>query len=301
MKAENGLRPLIIGEVLFDCFAEHHVLGGAPFNVAWNLCGLGLNPLLVTAIGEDEQGAEVRRAMQNWGLDESALQVDPQHATGRVEVTLRDGEPSYRFWDDVAFDHIAAPPDAVRAQRLGLLYHGSLVFRSPHSRRTILELKRALACPAFVDINVRQPYFAIEWLEELIEGAEHVKLNLDELWLLSGTAPDGAVSWDDRLQSAAALQQQYQIGNVWLTAGGEGAAWLGPTGEFEQVPAAPVPALIDTVGAGDAFAAMVIRGILTGTRPQDSLHRAAAFAAQVCGIRGAVVADRSFYPQQEIA
>ncbi len=307
MKAENALRPLIIGEVLFDCFPAHRVLGGAPFNVAWNLRGLGIDPLVVTAIGKDEPGAEVQQAMQRWGLDESALQIDAQHATGRVEVKVCDGEPSYQFWEDVAFDHIASPPDTVAEQRLGLLYHGSLVFRSPDSRRTILELKRSLPCPVFVDINVRQPYFDLEWAAELLTDAEHVKLNLDELSLLSGEALAGDLGhlgdrgWDACRRSAAALQQRYQIGNLWLTAGAEGAAWLGSAGEFEQVPAAPVPALIDTVGAGDAFAAMAICGILAGTRPPDSLRRAAAFAAQVCGIRGAVVADRSFYPQQEIA
>lgn len=295
------LRPLIIGEVLFDCFAEHRILGGAPFNVAWNLRGLGLDPLLVTAVGDDEAGAEVRQAMQGWGLDESALQVDPEHATGRVEVTLSGGEPSYRFWEDVAFDHIAAPPAAVGEQRLGLLYHGSLVFRSPPSRRTIVALKRSLACPVFVDINIRQPYFELHWAADLLQAAAHVKLNLDELRLLTGAASAGADGWDARRRAAAALQQQHQIGNIWLTAGAEGAAWLGPAGEFEQVPAAPVPTLVDTVGAGDAFAAMVIRGLLAGTPPQESLRCAAAFAAQVCGLRGAGVADRSFYPQQEIA
>ena len=301
MKAENLLRPLIIGEVLFDCFAEHRVLGGAPFNVAWNLRGLGLDPLLVTAIGDDEQGTEVRQAMQRWGLDESALQVDPEHPTGRVEVTVAAGEPSYRFWEDVAFDHLEPPTAAVLDQRLGLLYHGSLVFRSPHSRRTINQLKRSLGCPVFVDINVRQPHFDLQWLAELIDDAEHVKLNLDELWLLSGDAPQAADDWDARRRSAAALQRRHRIGNVWLTAGSEGAGWIGPAGEFERVPAHAVAELVDTVGAGDAFAAMVIRGILAGTAPQESLRRAAEFAARVCGVRGAGVADRSFYPQQEIA
>ncbi len=76
---------------------------------------------------------------------------------------------------------------------------------------------------------------------------------------------------------------------------------MGPAGEFQYAAAHPVAELIDTVGAGDAFAAMVICGILAGTPPQESLRRAAAFAARVCGLRGAGVADRSFYPQQEIA
>jgi fructokinase len=318
VKSQHPLRPLIIGEVLFDCFAEHRILGGAPFNVAWNLRGMGLDPLLVTAVGDDEHGAEVRGAMQSWGLDGAALQVDPEHATGRVDVTVAAGEPSYRFWEDVAFDHIAPPPAATLEQRFGLLYHGSLVFRSPHSRSTIVELKRSLRCPVFVDINIRRPYFDLDWAAELIDGAEHVKLNLDELWLLAGDAPATAAAsaapshpavgveqpgadWETRRRCAEALQQQHRIGNLWITAGAEGAGWIGPAGEFQHTPAHPVAEMVDTVGAGDAFAAMIIRGILAGTPPQESLRRAAAFAARVCGIRGAGVADHSFYPQQEIA
>ncbi len=214
VKSENLLRPLIIGEVLFDCFAEHRVLGGAPFNVAWNLRGLGLDPLLVTAVGDDDHGAEVRGAMQSWGLDESALQVDPDHATGRVDVTVAAGEPSYRFWEDVAFDHIGLPAAVTMEQRFGLLYHGSLVFRSPHSRSTIVELKRSLRCPVFVDINIRRPYFDLAWAAELIDDAEHVKLNLDELWLLAGRDPATAAASTVPARSAAEAEQ---TGSDWET------------------------------------------------------------------------------------
>src|SRR5690606_16970084 len=201
-----------------------------------------------------------------------------------------------------------SPAAAIMEQQFGLLYHGSLVFRSPHSRSTIARLKRSLDCPVFVDINIRRPYFELDWAAELIADAEHVKLNLDELWLLSDREPGAAAGsadasraaagaerpvgdWEIRRRCAAALQRQHRIGNVWLTAGSEGAAWIGPAGEFQHAPAHPVAELIDTVGAGDAFAAMVIQGILTKTPPQASLRRAAAFAARVCGLRGAGVAD----------
>ena len=51
-------KPVIFGEVLFDVFPEegNMVLGGAPFNVAWNLQAMGLAPHLVSRIGRDELG-----------------------------------------------------------------------------------------------------------------------------------------------------------------------------------------------------------------------------------------------------
>jgi fructokinase len=42
--AQTTAGPVIFGEVLFDCFPDRRVLGGAPFNVAWNLHGLGAEP-----------------------------------------------------------------------------------------------------------------------------------------------------------------------------------------------------------------------------------------------------------------
>lgn len=304
MKSENLLRPLIVGEVLFDCFPDHRVLGGAPFNVAWNLRGLGANPLLVTAVGDDEPGREVRRAMQSWGLDDAALQLDREHATGRVDISLNAGEPTYQFWEDVAFDHIEPPALPAGGGDFGLLYHGSLAFRSPVSRQSIVELKRSLQCPVFVDINIRRPHFDVDWIALLISDAEHVKLNLDELRLLSANEPaedpDGPdqARWDARRRAAVAIQETYHVGNVWITAGEQGAGWVGPGGELHQTAAPRVATLVDTVGAGDAFAAMIIRGILSGTAPSVSLRQAARFAARVCGIRGAGIADLSFYAQE---
>lgn len=306
VNSDNPPRPLIVGEVLFDCFADHRVLGGAPFNVAWNLRGLGLDPLLVSAIGEDAPGHEVRQAMEAWGLDVSALQVRSDHATGRVDVTLQDGEPSYQFWEDVAFDHLQPPPEALLGERTGLLYHGSLVFRSPQVRRSIAALKRSGRWPVFVDVNIRQPYFEDTWVSDLIGEAEHVKLNLDELRRLAAKSPAvtgaqaGAAADSDAARQtwrhlARSLQRVHRIKNVWITAGQQGAAWVGPAGEFQHVPAAAADPLVDTVGAGDAFAAMIIRGLLRGDAPIDSLRAAADFAARVCGLRGATVADPLFY------
>ena len=76
-------RPLIFGEVLFDRFPDgSEVLGGAPFNVAWNLCGLGRAPLLMSRVGEDERGDRILGAMREFGMDCGGIQRDPEHPTG---------------------------------------------------------------------------------------------------------------------------------------------------------------------------------------------------------------------------
>jgi fructokinase len=124
--------PCFFGEILFDVFPDgREVLGGAPFNVAWHLQGFGLAPLLISRVGADAAGERIRAAMAAWGMRLDGLQTDPVHPTGRVTVSLRDGEPSFDIVTDSAWDFIAADelPDLTPA----LVYHGSLALRHPVS------------------------------------------------------------------------------------------------------------------------------------------------------------------------
>ena len=56
-----------------------------------------------------------------------------------------------------------------------------------------------------------------------------------------------------------------------------------------------IPRIEDTVGAGDAFSAVWIAGLIKGWSTQQNLVRALSFAADVCTIRGAVTDDRTLY------
>ena len=104
---EASMRPLIVGEVLFDVMpGGTRVLGGAPFNVAWHLEAFGLRPLLITRVGVDESGDEVLAAMASWGMDTSAVQRDDAHPTGRVQVELEGGEPTFQILPNQAYDHL---------------------------------------------------------------------------------------------------------------------------------------------------------------------------------------------------
>jgi fructokinase len=128
-------RACIFGEVLFDRFPDgRRVLGGAPFNVAWHLRAFGEDPWLVSRVGDDEDGATVRAAMRDWGMDASGLQTDPQLPTGRVQVSIEDGEPAYDIVCPAAWDAIEAPGRLESGPCCcALLYHGSLALRRESS------------------------------------------------------------------------------------------------------------------------------------------------------------------------
>lgn len=285
----NARRPVVFGEVLFDQFPDGSVvLGGAPFNVAWHLQAFGQAPLFISRVGDDPLGRRIRDAMRGWGMDTAGLQLDSAHPTGTVAVRISDGEPSYDIVAERAYDFVESaklPPLPAG----GLLYHGSLALRHPVSRAACEALCNALWSAVFVDVNLRPPWSDPEQLRALLHGARWAKLNEHELAIL---APSGA----DLLAQAAELQAVTGIELLIVTRGAKGAVVRRSNGTLERVaPAAAATAVIDTVGAGDAFTSVLILGLLQGWELPQTLQRAQAFASAVVGVRGATVADPGFY------
>lgn len=282
-------RPLcIFGEVLFDIFPDgSHVLGGAPFNVAWHLKAFGRAPYFISSVGDDDEGRRIRAAMGEWGMDLGGLETDPWHPTGRVTVTLAGGEPTYDIVDHCAYDYIGLEgPGGYPA--CGLLYHGSLALRNPVSAQSLGRLRASGAAGIFVDVNLRDPWWSREKVLELVQGADWVKLNRDELGLLSGTT--GAL-----IDQARRFKEEQGLTGLILTLGARGAMGFAGDQDVAEVAPPPLSHVVDAVGAGDAFASVLILGIDSGWPLGVTLERAQAFASRLVQQRGATVSDRGFY------
>jgi fructokinase len=274
----------IFGEVLFDHFPDgNRVLGGAPFNVAWHLQAFGQSPRLVSRIGRDPEGTQVRAAMEAWGLSTGDLQTDPQRPTGRVAVSFTDGEPGYDIVADCAYDNI----QPITAASCRLLYHGSLATRAAGSAGALRQLRACGPQTVFVDVNLRTPWWQAEALHELLQGAHWVKLNSDELALLAGKATSADPARD--------FLRRYELRGLLVTRGARGAELLLANGERLQVAPVANNEVVDTVGAGDAFAAVMLLGLLNDWAMPVVLRRAQEFAGALVGRRGATVNDREFY------
>lgn len=287
-------RPVIFGEVLYDRFEDGSaVLGGAPFNVAWHLQGLGLAPLFVSRVGDDEPGAAIHARMAEWGMDTSGLQRDPAHPTGAVQVRLSGAQPTFDILPDQAYDHIDAEAAlaALDGIRSPLFYHGTLIARGEVSRRTLAACLTAVGAPAFVDINLRPPWWDRGTVADGLHRARWAKLNGDELAALLDRQ---AISAEEAPTAMRRLQREFALQAVIVTLGERGALWLGD-GAIESGAPPPPPELVDTVGAGDAFSAVAILGLLRGWTAADTLQRALWFASRICAVRGATVADPEFY------
>ncbi|MGD2083812.1 MAG: carbohydrate kinase [Chromatiales bacterium] len=287
MTMPDAIRPVIFGEVLFDRFPDgSRVLGGAPFNVAWNLQAFGLDPLFVSRVGQDPYGRDIRDAMEHWGMDTSGLQLDSAHPTGAVQVSIEDDEPSYDILTDQAYDHIDG--DSLPPAHGSLLYHGTLALRGPDSRTALERCKSQYGAPVFVDVNLREPWCTRDSALRALDGARWAKLNGGELATLVPDMDD----FDARMDS---LQNRFGLETLFVTRGSEGAMARDARGGTVQVRPSHRLKVVDTVGAGDAFASVLILGLTLGWDPEDTLDHAQEFASAVVGLRGATSRDSTFY------
>lgn len=281
-------RPVIFGEVLYDCFPDGQaILGGAPFNVAWHLQGFGLAPLFISRVGDDPLGHRVRDAMHRHGMDTSGLQLDSSHPTGKVTITLSGKDHSFEIIPDQAYDYIdrdALPP----LPETALFYHGSLAARSPVSAQTLAFLRARYTSRRLVDVNLRSPWWEDKQVLDLIDAAWLAKLNDEELLRLVPGEKDDATRMQ-RLIGDARLQL------LVVTRGAAGAELLTSGGDRFRVTPDPVAGVVDTVGAGDALTSVLMLGVLQGWPYREILERSQAFASVIVGCRGAIVEDPGFY------
>lgn len=277
----------IFGEVLFDNFPDgSRVLGGAPFNVAWHLQAFGLSPYFISRIGLDAAGNEISALMRDWGISQQGLQRDSKYPTGTVRVEIDNGEPHYDIVIDSAYDFIAA--DLLKPTQ-GILYHGSLAIRNPISRAALNTAKAQHQGKIFIDVNLRAPWWDKDTLLPLIKDAHWVKLNEAELAELC--------SVQGNLESLMQrFCSQFDIEILIVTLDAKGAvAW--DNQNLISVKPAHITTVVDTVGAGDAFASVLLLGLSQQWSLSTTLERAQNFACKLVARRGAIVTDKDFYRQ----
>ncbi|MCG7968598.1 MAG: carbohydrate kinase [Candidatus Thiodiazotropha taylori] len=283
----NNKKLIIFGEVLYDCFPTgEQVLGGAPFNVAWHLQAFGQSPYFISRVGRDEEGERILQAMADWGMQTAGVQQDEERPTGRVMITLEQGEPSYEIMADAAYDFI--DPAALESLGGEMLYHGSLGLRNRVSLSALERLKQNGAETLFLDVNLRPPWWQRESVMRWIDQANWLKLNQHELDQLDGAG-------GDLHQQALAFKQKHDLTGLIVTLGEQGAFVLADQPSPLQVAPEASQETVDSVGAGDAFTAVMLLGLNAHWPLHLTLQRAQSFASAIVGKRGATVSSAKFY------
>jgi len=291
----SGATVALFGEVLADVFPDRSVLGGAPFNVARHLKAFGLNPVLITRTGNDALRAELLEAMADCGMETMGVQCDQSYPTGQVKVYFDGASHRFEILPEQAYDHIHASVARMVALSIHpeLVYFGTLAQRHAVSRSALKMVLNNTSVPTFFDVNLRAPWYDALVLRNSLYRADTVKLNNEEMTLL---AEMFALPGDTLAGYARAFMQTFDIGQVLVTCGAEGA-WLVQRegGEVSMMPKGEPVAVVDTVGAGDGFSAVFIMGQLQGWPAEQTLTRAHAFAAAICTLRGAIPEQADFY------
>ncbi|WP_194774351.1 carbohydrate kinase family protein [Pararhodonellum marinum] len=279
------------GEMLWDCFPNREVPGGAPMNVALHLSQLGLSVKMISSVGNDAKGSQLLDFIRTFPVDLSLIQKDPQHPTGTVIVNDLDPQNvKYEIVSPSAWDNIQWNPGLQEAvSEADALIFGSLAARCETSRETLHHLLDTDTLKIF-DINLRPPFVDMDHLKPLIEKANILKINEDELdWMAEHIGLKG--SWE---HIAEKVSQQFDLAMVCVTLGSKGA-FIYKKGEITMHSGFKVK-VKDTVGAGDAFLGGFVYGYLNEKKPKELLDFA-------CGL-GALVASKSggtpTYHQEDI-
>jgi fructokinase len=282
---------LSCGEVLWDLFPDGPRFGGAPANFACHAALLGAKVSLVSAVGDDAPGREASAILEGFGLDVSLIRRVAAAPTGAVGVSVdAAGKPSFEIREGAAWDQIAWSLElATRLAHVDAVYFGTLGQRSAMSRSTIQQALRAATArgiPRVLDVNLRPPFFDAALIRESIGRATVLKLSDDEL--AEVTAACGLPYEDDPVNSLRSLLTREKLDVVAMTRGSAGALLVSATEVVDQ-PGIPT-VVCDTVGAGDAFTAALVFGLLR-LDPLPTIARTACeIAAAVCAQPGAVPA-----------
>lgn len=284
MTKNKKIKAVSFGEVLWDVFPTHKKIGGAPLNVALRMSAFGANVTMVSRVGADEDGTAIVSFVKENGVNTDFIQVADDYKTGVVQVMINEkGNASYDILYPSAWDKIQA--DASLTKQIAeadVFVFGSLSARDEVSRTTLKHLLENTNTYKVFDVNLRAPYYTFELVNELMQKADFIKLNDEELFEISQKMNSPYHSFEQNIKFIA---EQTNTRQVCVTKGPFGAVlyyndkFYYNSGYFIKV--------VDTVGAGDSFLASLLTKLLKGKSPQKALNFACAVGALVAGSEGA--------------
>ena len=279
---ERKLKAICFGEVLWDNFPSGKKIGGAPLNVALRLHSLGLTASIISKVGEDEDGRNIINYITRSGI-EPLIQVDPILDTGMVNVSVDDlGNASYDIeypsaWDNILYDRSLSKV----VKESDVFIYGSLVCRGGNSSETLFRLLDNAGFKV-LDVNLRKPHYSLEKLLQLMNKADFIKLNENEL---NEVCAEFGFIKESITKKLKLLSAKTGTEHLCVTRGAQGVI-LYYNGKYFHNSGFNVK-VKDTVGAGDSFLAGYLSELLNGQTPANALDFACAVGSIVATKVGA--------------
>ncbi|NNT71514.1 carbohydrate kinase [Flavobacterium sp. IMCC34852] len=271
------------GEVLWDVLPTGKIAGGAPMNVSIRLQSLGIDTKMISKIGDDALGKELLNIIKEKNVDTSLIQIDDKLATGEVLVTLdAKGSASYDIVYPSAWDKIEISDDNLKVvKEADALIFGSLACRDTVSKTTLLTLLENARYKIF-DVNIRPPFYSIDFLEQMMKLADFIKLNDDELFEVAHALGSNSDTIEDHILF---LSELTNTNTICVTKGKDGAV-LYIDNQFFNHNGFKVK-VADTIGAGDSFLAALLSKVLYTKDYPEAVTFGCAVGALVASHKGA--------------
>ncbi len=277
------IKVVCYGEVLWDFFSDGKQIGGAPFNVARQLANFNFDSKLISAIGNDDLGIELMDKLKSINFSTEGIQKKTNIDTGSVTVKIdASGSAAYNIKKPVAWDAIELnSANRTMVAQSAIFIYGSLASRSETSRSSLLELLKLASFKVF-DANLRPPHYHLETLDALMQEANLIKLNEDELQIVSSALKNQSLTIEEQVSHVHEIHNPKYVA---VTLGEKGAL-LFCDGKFHRSTGYSIT-VKDTVGAGDAFLAALVSKLIASEKPKDALNFACAVGALVASKAGA--------------
>ncbi|MBJ9975697.1 sugar kinase [Pseudomonas sp. S75] len=250
-------------------------IAGADSNVAIGLSRLGLRVRWLSRVGNDALGRFVLDTLRREGLDCSHVAVDARHPTGfQLKSRCDDGsDPLVEYFRaGSAASHLSSQDLDPRLLSARHLHATGIVPALSRSCRalshSLVERMREAGASVSFDPNLRPSL----WPDRQTTVREINALAIKAHWVLPGLEEGRVLTGQNTPQQIAAFYLDHGVERVMIKLGAAGAYYRDATGDG-LVPPVPVNQVVDTVGAGDAFAVGVISALLDGLSLDAALAR----------------------------
>lgn len=267
---DDQIRFAVVGDNCVDLLGppiNRNLVGGNAVNVAIQLALLGQSVIYFGAIGPDENGKLVKRALERNGVDTSGLVVRSELPTAVTEIEFdAEGDRIIGFEDFGACDGYAPDDDAV--DLLATMDHVHVGWLNDGGALRSELAARGTSVSQDISVNAAPKDIAVAGLEYAFASLPGTREAASDL--ARSLVHDGAKS-------------------AIVTRGNEGSLAFVESERIFQAswPIAPV----DTTGAGDSFIAGFLSGRMEGHSVAEALQTATRLAARTCGHAGGFPQD----------